>query len=464
MVYSVLVASLATLAAASIDRLFAIWRLPRRYLWLSAIMIAAVAPVVAATSNAPSRLTPPPLERPPARTGSLPRSAVTVAPLQVPLTVRAMRVLRRADRPAQILWILTSTLTLGAFLGAFIVLRMRRASWKTATVDGHTTWIAPDVGPAVVGLMRPRIVLPEWALQLGDTERGFVLRHETEHIRAGDTRLLLVAGLLLVAMPWNPALWWMTRRMRLAMEIDCDARVLCGMDAIHAYGMLLLAVDERRGRNLPLVASLTEQRALLERRILAMTASRPSYPRLVSVALGLVACAAAIAVAQTPVPRGTDGRGVSVAGSGETPHEIAQQTHELVQKLVTDYYPTVMEGESLINRITFVLDADGNYVTSAAWTDTAMLRRSAAATTTPGGGAAFAQSGVAKRAFESVRVVLGAGVGGGGGGRVAPTGTGVHDFAAFGFPNIASDAVMTTQSASSLVPTALSVFIIRLKK
>ena len=455
MVYAVLMASLAAAAAMAVDRFFAIWQLPRRYVWLSAMVIGAATPFIAAARNSPARLTPPPLERPPARTGSLARPAVTVAPLQIPLTIRAMRVLRRANRPAQILWILTSTLALGAFLGAFIVLRMRRAAWKTATVDGHATWIAPDVGPAVVGLMRPRIVLPEWALQLGETDRGFVLCHESEHIRAGDPRLLLVAGLVLVAMPWNPALWWLTRRMRLAMEIDCDARVLRGTNAIREYGMLLLAVGERRGRTLPLLTSLTEQRALLERRILAMTASRPGYPRLVSAALGLVAGAAAIAVAQTPIPRGAGGRAVGVAGNAAAPHEIAEQTHELIQKLVTDYYPTVMEGASPINRITFVLDADGNYVTSAAWTDTAMLRRSTAATTTPVAGD--------KRVFESVRVVLGAGVDGGGG-RVAATGTGVRDFAALGFPNIARDAVMSTQSAQSFAPNALSVFIIRLKK
>ena len=461
MVYSVLVASLAALAAATIDRLFAIWGLPRRHLWLGAMMIVAVAPFVAATRNTQSRLAPPPLERPPVRTGSRPSTVVTVAPLRIPLTVRAMRVLRRADRPAEILWLTTSTIALVAFLGAFIVVRMRRASWKTAMVDGHTTWIAPDVGPAVVGLIRPRIVLPEWALQLGDIDRGFVLRHESEHIRAGDSRLLLVAGLLLVAMPWNPALWWMTRRMRLAMEIDCDARVLRSTNAIHEYGMLLLAVDERRGRTLPLVASLTEQRALLERRILAMTASRPSYPRLVSAALGLVACAAAIAVAQTPIPRGADGRAVGAT----TRDEIGQQTRELIEKLVTDYYPTVMQGASLINRLTFVLDADGNYVTSAAWTDAAMVLRSPTTTTTAAAEGSVAPSVAANRAFESVRVVLGAGSSGGSGRNVAAAGTsGVRDFGAYGFPNITSDAVMSTQSASSRAPNPLSVFIIRLKK
>jgi hypothetical protein len=366
-----------------------------------------------------------------------------------------MRVLRQADGPAQILWITTSAIALGAFLGAFIVLRRRRASWTIATVDGHTTWIALDVGPAVVGFVRPRIVLPAWALQLGETDRGLVLRHESEHIRAGDPRLLLIAGLLLVAMPWNPALWWMTRRMRLAMEIDCDARVLRGSDATREYGLLLLAVCERRGATLPLVAALAEQRDLLERRILAMTASRPTYPRLVSTALGLVACAAAIAVAQTPVPR-VDSR--APAGSAPPRAEVARQAYGLIQKLVADYYPTVNQGASPINRITFVLDADGNYLTSAAWTDTAMASRSTAAVpVTP--------DVSATREFESMRVVLGAGASGVGGRRVSPPGTGaVRDFAAVGFPNITSDAVLNTQSGSSATPSPLSVFIIRLKK
>ena len=459
MVYSVLVASFVAIAAATIDRLFAIWGLPRRYLWVSALLIAGLAPVVAATSNAPSRLTPPPLEGPPANTVSLNRSAVTAAPLQIPLSVRAMRVLRRADRPAQTLWLATSTIALVAFLGALIALRMRRASWKTATVDGHPAWIAPDVGPAVVGFMQPRMVLPEWALQLRDTERQFVVRHESEHIRAGDPRLLLVAGLLLVAMPWNPALWWMTRQMRLAMEIDCDARVLSGIDAIREYGMLLLAVHERRGRYLPLVASLTEQRAFLERRILAMTASRPSYPRLVSAALGLVACAAAIAVAQTPVPQGPDPR--AAANSARTREEIGPKTRDLIQKLVTDYYPAVMQGTSPINRITFVLDKDGSYVTSAAWTDTAMARRSGTATKAGAGGPS-AQGGEDKRTFESVRMIIGAGRRGDGS-RGEPRSAGSGDLGALGFPNIKDDAVMNTQSAMSLAPTPLSVVVIRLK-
>jgi hypothetical protein len=190
-----------------------------------------------------------------------------------------------------------------------------------------------------------------------------------------------------------------------------------------------------------------------------MTATRPSYPRLVSAALGLVACGAALAVAQTPIPSGAERRVVGVAGSGATVSDIAQQTGELIEKLVTDYYPTVKQGASPINRITFVLDADGNYVTSAAWTDTLLLRQSTATTPTAVAGVPIAQE---------VRMVLGAGVAGGGNRRVPSAGTGggagVGDFGAYGFPNITSDAVMSTQSGRSFAPKALSVFVIRLKK
>ena len=182
-----------------------------------------------------------------------------------------------------------------------------------------------------------------------------------------------------------------------------------------------------------------------------MTASRPSYPRLVSAALGLVACAAATAVAQTPVPQGADSRAV---GGSVT-------TRELIPELVSDYYPAVIQGASPINRITFVLDEDGNYLTSAAWTDTAVPRRLRARTPAAVAGVPLAPGAEAKWVFEDVPVAVGAAGGAGAGGR--PRSARVGDFGAFGFPNITSDAVMHTQSGVRLAPNPLSVFIIRLK-
>ncbi len=75
--------------------------------------------------------------------------------------------------------------------------------------------------------------------------QSLILEHERQHMLARDP-LLLRAGILLVMLvPWNLPLWWQLRRLRLAIELDCDARVLgSGADAIR-YAEVLLGVVRR---------------------------------------------------------------------------------------------------------------------------------------------------------------------------------------------------------------------------
>ena len=87
-------------------------------------------------------------------------------------------------------------------------------------VDGIPVLVTDKVGPATVGLLRTRVLLPRWALALPQSERQYVLRHENEHRRAHDALLLFVASLPLVLAPWNLALWWQLRRLSLAVEMD----------------------------------------------------------------------------------------------------------------------------------------------------------------------------------------------------------------------------------------------------
>src|SRR2546428_4222727 len=141
----------------------------------------------------------------------------------------------------------------GAFLRGPAVLARRCC----APVGGSATQLArrhrgrsgrPRVeqrGPAVAGLWPPRIVLPEWALRLGDRERRLMLAHEDQHVRAWDPWLLAAAMSLLVLAPWNPVLWWQVRRLRLAVEMGCDARVLAHDGGAPAYRGRLLPVEHR---------------------------------------------------------------------------------------------------------------------------------------------------------------------------------------------------------------------------
>jgi hypothetical protein len=125
------------------------------------------------------------------------------------------------------------------------------------------------------------------------------VQHEDEHRRAGDHALLAGACTAVCLMPWNIALWWLLLRTRLAVELDCDARVLRRGVQPRSYGSLLLEIAGRtRGRPFGAPA-LTDSRTHLERRLIAMTddmrtpgRARTAAAGLAAVLLGAAACTA----------------------------------------------------------------------------------------------------------------------------------------------------------------------------
>lgn len=185
------------------------------------------------------------------------------------------------------LWVLMSAVLCGYLLLSFARLRTAQRSWRRTAIQGVEVWMTPDVGPAVFGVAEASILMPAWALDLDERLRRLMLLHEEEHARAGDPQLVVAALLVLVAMPWNPALWWQLRRLRMAVEVDCDARVLRREPDRRRYGTLLLEVSRRRGGN-SLVVAFAEPRAFLERRIRRIVARSTRNLRRATV-LGTVA-------------------------------------------------------------------------------------------------------------------------------------------------------------------------------
>src|SRR5690349_15135863 len=110
-------------------------------------------------------------------------------------------------------------------------------------------------------------------------------------------------------MPWNLPLWWQLRRLRYAIEIDCDARVLKGgVDPAH-YGEALIAVGERQSAYVGAVAAMSESKSFLEERIEHMIRKPVRWRRLgaatlasVSIALTAVAAQVAPPNAEAPAP------------------------------------------------------------------------------------------------------------------------------------------------------------------
>jgi len=181
------------------------------------------------------------------------------------------------------LWITVSAiLLLWGLANAWRVSRVVRLSRGargdargTAIVDGVSVVVTDVIGPATVGLFRSRVLVPRWVLALPGSQRQYVLRHEEEHRRAHDARLLFVASLPLILMPWNLAMWWQLRRLCLAVEMDCDNRVVSGLGDARAYGELLLKVALAASRGPRLQPALLGGVGTLERRLTVLLAPAP---------------------------------------------------------------------------------------------------------------------------------------------------------------------------------------------
>jgi len=209
-----------------------------------------------------------------------------------------------SDRVLASAWLAASAIVALWLVGTQLRLRRRLRVYPSRIVDGERVLVSSAFGPAVVGAVRPKIVLPEWALAIGERDRRIIVAHETEHRQARDPLLASVALVVVTALPWNAALWWQLRRLRLAIEIDCDRRVISrhGHDP-HAYGMLLLATRERASGVTPALAmAMTAMRSGLGRRVEALVDGPPpsAVRRLsaVATAIALGAC-----VVSAPAPR-----------------------------------------------------------------------------------------------------------------------------------------------------------------
>lgn len=278
MIYALIVSGLATGAALAAERALRLYGRPGRWAWAAALAVSVGLPAAAwllpaggaagagAAGSAGGVLALPIV----AAGGEAAWAALTAGS-------RAFSWAPGLDTLLLGLWGGSAAATLAyAFRSAFR-LREERRGWSPGTVDGVPVLLSEGRGPAVVGLLRGRIVLPRWIDELGAEARRVVLLHEREHLRAGDHRLFALAAAGPLLLPWNPFLWWGLRRLRLAMECDCDARVVSRGVAPAAYGRSLLHVGARLSGVAWGVAGFAEPKTFLERRVETMTERRSKW-------------------------------------------------------------------------------------------------------------------------------------------------------------------------------------------
>ncbi|HEY0023710.1 MAG TPA: M56 family metallopeptidase [Longimicrobium sp.] len=324
MLYALLVSLLVAAAAWTLEEVLRLRGRAVRFVWLGALLgtgavmaaapLRSRAPVVlqAARSAAAVEAT----EDGAPTGGAMARAAASLGALRSGLDHRLDQAGAAARAASPALgwgWLALSAVTL-ALTGATL-LRARRARrrWPIAELSGERVRVAPAVGPAVLGIRRPEVVVPAWLLGASPREQRLVVIHEREHVRARDPLVLLAGCVAAAALAWNPATWWMLRRLRAAVELDCDARVLRHGVRPQEYGAVLIDIAGR-GPGLSLGApALAGSPSILERRLRAMTTKLPRYARLRASLLGVLSVAVLATACETPLPTSAELEQMDVA-------------------------------------------------------------------------------------------------------------------------------------------------------
>jgi hypothetical protein len=288
--YVLLVGTLLTGAALAIDGVMRRTSRPTRWVWVGALAAIACLSIIAPRQDAlgvPRQMHGAADEPAIAASAAVPADGLlqTIQRMRDGLSSSIAAGIRAAETRVPtpfmvaiaIAWGLWSTGLVAVVLIVNRRVNRARRGWPLTDVHGISVRIAPSMGPAVVGLSHPEIVVPRWLFERSQEEQRLVVVHEREHIAARD-QLLPIGGWLVAALlPWHPAVWWSLARLRLAIELDCDARVLNhGVQPRH-YGALLIDIASQCASHRVGALALADKPSHLERRLLAMKQTRPRF-------------------------------------------------------------------------------------------------------------------------------------------------------------------------------------------
>ena len=356
MVWSAGIGVLFMVAGLAAERLLTLGGRPTRWVWIVTGVATSALSVLRMPGGAPDQAAPPP--------GHVPALLEPLA-----LAVARDSILRSFDDVLVLGWVVLSSLLVVTVLFAFARLVREGKSWRPGSLGDRSVLWSRDTGPTIVGLLQPRVVLPAWVRAAGASEKELILAHEEEHIRAGDALLRFLMTLPLFVFPWNPALWLQRLRLGLAVEMDCDRRVMRRMPKRRdTYGNLLLRVSAgQSGLHRLALVSLSEGRSQVDRRIRRLLENAPRARRIQAVLLLLGAAAIVALAVMFPRSRGEGGAGDELADLMAEPTatpfterpELLNEA-EVREALEEEYPPMLKEAgiEGTVN-VHFFIDTEG---------------------------------------------------------------------------------------------------------
>jgi len=112
--------------------------------------------------------------------------------------------------------------------------------------------------PAVLGWLRPVVLLPLGAVcGLPAEQVEALLAHELAHIRRSDYLINLMQGVAEVMLFYHPAVWWVSRQIRVERELCCDDLAVEASGDVLTYARALAGLESSRLSKESLVMAAT---------------------------------------------------------------------------------------------------------------------------------------------------------------------------------------------------------------
>lgn len=149
--------------------------------------------------------------------------------------------------------------------------------------------------PMVIGWIRPVVLVPASALTgLSASQLETIFAHELAHIRRHDYLVNLLQTFAETLFFYHPAVWWMSRRIRIERENCCDdlAVAVCGNPVLYARALATLEGLRSESRAVAASGGSLRERVM---RLVTASPTRCSYRWVAGISIFTLAAAVAIA-------------------------------------------------------------------------------------------------------------------------------------------------------------------------
>jgi beta-lactamase regulating signal transducer with metallopeptidase domain len=155
--------------------------------------------------------------------------------------------------------------------------------------------------PTVIGWLRPVVLVPASALiGLSPRQLEALLAHELAHVRRHDYLFNLLQTTIETLLFYHPAVWWVSRRIRVEREHACDDIAVAATGDVLAYARALAGLEQLRqtrgdhAASLALAANGGSLMQRIQRLIKTDHAPRPRRSLAAGAALVVLLCAVAV--------------------------------------------------------------------------------------------------------------------------------------------------------------------------